>query len=111
MTDQTRDEKATDLVAELLKTIIATAGIILTLLWGFLGPDISQGRLCWTRLSSVVLLISIALALLGLQFMVSALQRQCTEISKDGLVALCFLGSWISFLVGCGFLMVALFNQ
>ncbi|HEV2855190.1 MAG TPA: hypothetical protein VHC97_20520 [Thermoanaerobaculia bacterium] len=110
MTYQPADEKATDTVAELLKTIIATAGIILTLLWGFLGSNPSQGRLCWTKISSIVLLVSIALALLGLQFMVSALQRKEAEVSKDSLVALCFLGSWISFLAGCGLLMVAFFN-
>src|SRR4051794_26187700 len=106
MTYQPTEEKAIALVAELLKTIIATSGIILTLLWGFLGSNPTSTRLCWSRISSIVLLVSIALALLGLQFMVSALQLKVAEVSKDGLVALCFVGSWISFLVGCGLLMV-----
>lgn len=110
MTYKPDDEKALDMIGELFKTIIATAGIVLTLLWGLLEPNIDPTRLFWTKVCSVVLLIAITCALLGLQFMVSALQNKVARVSRDGLVAACFFSSWISFLGGCVLLIVAIYH-
>lgn len=110
MAYEIEDEKALDTIGELFKTIIATAGIVLTLLWGLLEPNIDPARLLWTKVCSVILLIAIGCALLGLQFVVSALQGEVAKVSKDGRVAACFLSSWVSFLGGCVLLIVAIYH-
>ena len=105
-----RDEKAVDSIAELFKIVVTTSGIILVLLWRLITKKPSLETLFYIRIASVVMAVSMALSLLGLQFIVSALQREEKDVSKVGSITFCFLLTWIGFLLGCIFLILAIFN-
>jgi hypothetical protein len=77
--------KALDLLNELFKLIPATAGVMLALIWGLAGDKTPHDVLVLIRDASIILVVAIFFAFLGLQFVVSGLQRGATGISKDRL--------------------------
>lgn len=104
------DDKALKYVEELFKTIIATSGIMLALLWGLTQrSSITVLILGTVRWASLVFVVSIILSLLGYQFIVSRTQ-QGIEITKSGPVPFLFLLSWLTFIAGCILLVIAIFN-
>ena len=103
------DEKALESVSELFKTIIETSGIMLALLWGLTQHDITAVVLVAIRVASIVLVLAILGSLIGSQFIVTELERNSRNITKARTVAFSFLGAWLSFLVGCILLIVAIF--
>jgi hypothetical protein len=108
--DQTSADKARENVAELLKTITATTGVMLALLWGLTQRTITPDVLWLIRVASFVLVVSMVASLLGLQFIVSALDRGEAQVSQVRTVAGSFLVAWLAFLFGCGFLIAAIFR-
>lgn len=103
-------DKASNVVIELFKIVIATSGIILALLWGLVNKEGLEYKLIFIQIASVVLIIAIASSLLGLQFIVSAIQRNSPAPSRVGSVAICFFIGWFGFLIGCVALLAAIFN-
>ncbi len=107
---ETNYEAARKSVEDLLKTIIATAGIMLALLWGLATHSGAASVIAIIRFASIVLVLSIASALLGLQFIVSQLEKNANRITKQGKVALMFVFAWVSFISGCVLVIVAIFR-
>lgn len=104
------EDKALKYVEELFKTIIATSGIMLALLWGLTQrATISTFILNTVRWASAIFVLSIFLSLLGYQFIVSRTQHG-DEITKSGPVPLLFLLTWLAFIAGCVFIVVAIFK-
>ena len=103
------EEKATDLVGELLKLIPATSGVMLALIWGLAAPKASHDVLRAIRIASIVLVVSILMSLLGLQFIVARLEGQFGWVSKQGAVQGCFLLAWLTFVGGCACVLWSLF--
>jgi hypothetical protein len=97
-------DPATDLVGELFKLLPATAGIMLALIWGLADKNTPKSDvLDAIRLASIALVVTILLSLLGLQFMVSALQGDANAKAGDKpTVMVCFFIAWISFILGSG---------
>lgn len=88
-------------VEELFKIVTATAAIMIVLLWGLLQKDIG-GCVIWIiRVASILFVLSILMSLLGYQFIVTKIQNEKKDITIRGPVPLCFLVSWISFVLGC----------
>ena len=104
------NEKAVSTTTELFKVIIATSGIMLTLLWGLTQRQMFFDVSRIIRAASIVLLISITSSLLGLQFIVAELERKTSQVTKARSVAFTFLIGWLAFLVGCLLLVWAFFN-
>jgi hypothetical protein len=93
--------KATDLVGELFKLIPSTSGIMLALIWGLADHQTPPHCvLTVIRIASIILAVCILLSLLGLQFMVSQLQRGNNDASSHGTVAFCFVAAWLAFIAG-----------
>ena len=105
-----KDDTARENVAELFKTIIATSGIMLALLWGLTQNTTLAGVLTIIRYASIVLVVSTAASLLGLQFLVAELERNTAKITKVPTVAFSFIAAWICFLGGCILLIVAIYK-
>jgi hypothetical protein len=103
------NDRATLAVEELLKTIVATAGIMLTLLWGLTQKTLSPPVLGTIQWASLLLVISIGLSILAYQFIVSHLQRNTANITGKGAVPFCFFVAWFALLVGCTLVVVAIF--
>jgi hypothetical protein len=102
--------KATDLVGELFKLIPGTSGIMLALIWGLADHKAPPNCvLTVIRIASIILVVCIFLSLLGLQFMVSQLQRGNTDASSHGTVALCFVAAWVVFIAGSAAVIWSLF--
>lgn len=102
--------KAADLVGELFKLMPAASGIMLALIWGLANGNTPPDCVMTTiRIASVILFVSIFLSLLGLQFMVTQLQRQNDDVSKHGSVQFCFLFAWLSFIAGSVVVIVSLY--
>lgn len=97
-------------VEELLKTLAATTGVMLTLLWALTERSQPEDVLWAIRFASLGLVLSTVASILGLQFIVTELQRNSQNVTKVGTVAASFFVAWISFLVGCALLVVALFS-
>jgi hypothetical protein len=100
-------EFATSQVSELFKLLPPTAGIMIALIWGLAASkDSLPGRvLDAMQVGAALLLACIVLALLGMQFMVTAIHRNIKnmerkDVSHDGAVATCFFLSWIAFGLG-----------
>ena len=60
------DVKAVDTITALFKTVISTSGIILALLWGLLNDDQAGEARFFVQIASIVLIVAITFALLGL---------------------------------------------
>jgi hypothetical protein len=103
------EQKALDLVNELFKLIPATAGVMLALIWGLAGDETPHDVLAAIRIASIVLVVSICSAFLGLQFVVSGLQAKDSGIARAGKVQLCFFVAWLLFLGGCGLVIRSLY--
>ncbi len=103
-------DKARESVEQLLRTVIATSGIMLALLWGLIQRTTSAAVIPTIRHASVVLVLAVAGSLLGLQFVVTELERNTQQITKRGTVAFTFVAAWISFLAGCVLLIVAIYR-
>lgn len=102
------EDPATKSVEEIFKVLIATSGIMLALLWGLTQRTVPPLVVTIIRIASIVLVISIVGSLLGLQFIVTELEKNTAKISKVGAVAVSFVTAWISFLAGCVALIVAI---
>jgi hypothetical protein len=108
---ESNNDKALKSVEEILKTIIATSGILLALLWGLIQRQGISARVFTTiRIASIVFVVSIFFALLGCQFIVGRLEMGSENITKHKAVAFSFLISWIAFLSGCALLILAIFG-
>lgn len=107
---ETETNKALNSVEGLFKTIIATSGIMLALLWGLTQRDITLCILYIIRTSSIVLVVSIIGSLLGLQFIVTKLEQNASDITKQRTVAFSFLIAWVSFIAGCILVIIAIFQ-
>lgn len=106
----TPKEAATQLVGELLKLLPTTSGIMLALIWGLADQEHpAHDVLTATRVASILLVVTILLSLLGLQFLVSALQGGTTDASSKGTVQLCFGLAWLSFFAGSAAVIWSLF--
>jgi hypothetical protein len=93
--------KATDLVGELFKLMPATSGIMLALIWGLAsGANPAHNVLIAIRVASILLVVSIFLSLLGLQFIVSSLQRNNENAASGCLVSVCFILAEVTFVAG-----------
>jgi hypothetical protein len=115
----TDDDKALPKIEELFKIIVATAGIVLTLLWGLTQRSIPTDVLSLIRLASIVLVVSIFTSLIGFQFIVSGVQKNADDarsnkklvtVSRKSTVAITFTLSWLSFFGGCLLLILAIFK-
>lgn len=105
------EDKALNTVEELFKTIIATSGIMLALLWGLTQrEDLTQSALSAVQNASIVFVVSIFFSFLGNQFIVTKLHKDASDTSKKGAVPFCFLLAWVTFIVGCVLLIVSLFS-
>jgi amino acid permease len=98
--------EAAKTVEELCKTLVATAGLILTLLWTLAGNNPPAPIIAAT----VLLVVSIAASLLAVQFIVSKRQRNDSALT-GGSVGIGFFIAWITFLVGTVLLLVAIFSR
>ena len=103
-------DEARKSVEELFKTVITAAGLILTLLWGLTQRPVDPGVLRLVQSASLALVFSIIMALLGLQFIVSALERGQSAITRKPTVAISFLLAWVTFIVGCVILALSIFK-
>jgi len=104
------EDRSLKYVEELFKTITATSGIMLALLWGLTQRDSVTALILRTvRWASVIFVLAIFLSLLGYQFIVSRTQSS-KEITKSGPVPFVFLLAWLAFLAGCVLLVVAIFH-
>lgn len=104
-------DPATESVEEILKTLIGTSGVMLALLWGLLsGKALPAATREIIRHASVILVATVAVALLDLQFIVSALQKGTAQPAKGKTVAFLFLVAWVAFCVGCVFLIRAIYS-
>lgn len=104
------EDRALKNVEELFKTIIATSGIMLTLLWGLTQRNINICIHPIVFYSSFPFIVSIIVSFLGNQFIVSKLQDKSRDITGSGSVPICFLIAWLSFVLGCVLLSVAIFK-
>lgn len=94
-------QAATQLVGELLKLLPTTSGIMLALIWGLANREKPpHDVLTATRVASILLVATILLSLLGLQFLVSELEKDNTHASSRGAVQVCFFVAWVSFIAG-----------
>lgn len=107
---ENQENKALDFIGELFKVLTATSGIILALLWGLIRDQQASETILYIRIGSIALAICMIASIMGLQFIVSALQRNAKIVSKDGRVALCYFLAWISFILGNALLVVAIFT-
>lgn len=97
-----REDAANQLVVELFKLLPGTSGIMLALIWGLADKTPPpHAVLISIRVASIILVATIVASLVGLQFMVSALQRQGGTGSRDAAVSICFSVAWVSFIAGC----------
>lgn len=107
-------DRADALVGELFKLLPAVSGVMLALMWGLAGKArLDSSVLSHIRIASLLLILTIFISLLGLQFMVSALQGKksyTSGVGAKGTVAICFFFAWVLFLVGCGFVTWSLFE-
>jgi hypothetical protein len=110
------EEKALDQVGELFRALIVSSGVMLGLIWGFAGTKRAAGVLFSVKVASIVLATAIFLSFLGLQFVVSELERRAkstgvaTLVTKEPTVAACFFAAWVTFLGGCALVVWALFR-
>jgi predicted neutral ceramidase superfamily lipid hydrolase len=104
------DDRPLKSVEELFKTLATTSGIMLALLWGLTQRTLDATVLCTIRIASIILVFSILVAILGLQFIVSRLESNATKITKQASVAYCFMLAWLSFIAGCVAVILAIFQ-
>jgi hypothetical protein len=93
-------EKAVENVRELFRTIIATSGIMLALLWGLTQRFGVTEKLVVPRIASGLLVLSILASLLGWQFIVTKFEADVSAITKENSVAYSFLIASASFFLG-----------
>ena len=107
-------DRADALVGELFKLLPAVSGVMLALMWGLAGKtQLASSVLTHIRIASALLIVTIFISLLGLQFMVSALQGSKSYdkgVGAKGSVAVCFFFAWVLFLIGCVFVVWSLFE-
>jgi hypothetical protein len=103
------EDKALDLVSELLKLIPSTSGIMLALIWGLAGDSTPDDVLRAIRIASIVLVIAIFIAFVGLQFVLGGLEKRASWVSKRGAVQATFMLAEVAFLLGCAIVIWSLF--
>jgi hypothetical protein len=117
----TEDDNARKSIEDLLKILIATSGVVLALLWALTqrSPLITKHVFHIIRWASFILVLAMGAGFLSYQFSITRLQKnleaakQCkpwTAVSKHPTIAVPFLVAWISFLIGCAFLLWAMWN-
>lgn len=83
---------------------------MLALIWGLANGKTAPDCVMTTiRIASIILFVSIFLSLLGMQFMVTQLQKENANVSKHGSVQFCFLFAWLAFLAGSVAVIVSLY--
>jgi uncharacterized protein YhhL (DUF1145 family) len=104
-------DSATASVEEILKTLIATSGVMLALLWGLLPeklpPPAARGII---RHASVIFVVTVIAALLDLQLIVSATQKGTAQPAAEKRVGFLFLVAWVAFIAGCIYLIRAIYS-
>ena len=110
MNNTPQDNEPVKNVQELFKTMITTAGIMLPLLWGLTQRTTSTTIVTTIRIASIIFLVSIVVSLLGCQFIVTKLENNATNITKQKTVAFSFLVAWASFILGGVLVIVAIFQ-
>jgi hypothetical protein len=110
---ETKD-RADALVGEMFKLLPAVSGVMLALMWGLAGKTrLDSDVMTHIHIASLLLIVTIFVSLLGLQFMVSALQGNKTYdsgVGTKGSVAGCFFFAWVFFFIGCVFVVWSLFE-
>ena|SRR6266478_4861451 len=99
-------EKAVENVRELFRTIIATAGIMLALLWGLAQRFGDTSGLTVPRIASGFLVIAIFVALVGWQFIVTKFEENIPQITKERSVSYSYIIASISFSLGIILLLI-----
>ena len=103
------EDEATRSVEDTCNTIVATAGIILVLLWTVAQRGNVPRVLMTIRVASILLVISILAGLAARQFIISERQRKSTNIAAQFTVQMSFLCAWFTFVLGNVALLVAIF--
>lgn len=101
----------------LVTALITVDGLILTLSWGLLGftQSTSSKIVCWIKGGSILLLISLILGVLCLQFIVSASRlrfdgKYTKSVMSKNSVSFTFLLSWLTFIGGAISYLIAILN-
>ena len=110
-----RKKEATDLIAEYFKLIPPTAGIMIGLIGALTASTSAPSHAVKDlRYSTIPLVVAIVVALFGLQFMISAYEKEAdnaTEWPSDKCtVQVTFFLAWGFFLLGCGVVIYSLFQ-
>jgi hypothetical protein len=103
------ENEATSTLEELCKTIIGTAGIVLTLLWTL--GDHNKPPPTAAVTATYALVASILFSLLALQFVITKRMNDEAQIARSKLVGGIFFLAWISFLVGSVALLFAILHS
>ena len=84
---------------------------MLALLWGLLPEKLPPAPAVHgiIRRASVILVVTVIAALLDLQLIVAALQKGTASPARLKRVGFLFLVAWIAFIVGCVYLIRAIF--
>ncbi len=106
------EDKSTGHVVTLAEALTATSGLILGLLWALLDEEtlkILSSHAFSLRAGAVSLGLAICFSLLTIQYVISErikVDKGCKSgpVADDNKVRAVFLLAWLSFLVGCGFL-------
>ena len=112
-----RKKEATDLIAEYFKLIPPTAGIMIGLIGAITASTSAPSHVVKDlRYSTIPLVVAIVVALFGLQFMISAYEKNGDNNqdppwpSDKGNVQVTFFLAWGSFVLGCGVVIYSLFQ-
>jgi len=106
------EDRSTGYVVTLAQALTATSGLILALLWALLDKEtlnVLSGYAFALRAGAVSLGLAACFSLLTIQYVIAE-RIKVEKGEKDGPVAdenkvrAVFLVGWVSFLVGCGFL-------
>jgi hypothetical protein len=117
----TEDDNARKSIEDLLKILIATSGVVLGLLWALTqrSPLITKHVFHIIRWASFIIVLAMGAGFLSYQFSITRLQKNLEaskkgepwrEVSKHPTIAVPFFLAWIFFLIGCSFLLWAMWS-
>lgn len=109
---ETGKDKSTDYLVTLAEALTATSGLILALLWALLDEEtlkILSGYAFSLRAGAVGLGLAVCFSLLTIQYVITERIKvdkgeKSGPVADENTVRAVFLLGWLSFLVGCGFL-------
>lgn len=107
-----REDKSTGYVVTLAEALTATSGLILGLLWALLDEEtliILRDYVCSLRAGAVSLGLAVFFSLLTIQYVITERIKvdkgqKSGPVADENKVRVVFLLGWLSFLIGCGFL-------